>query len=283
MKKGVECMNAIRLFPRTLLDVFRNARRFSVGLAVFAFAAQLSALANSGETLWLTTRPNVATAVFWWPNPDAKATLLLFPGGSGGYGGVVDGLPRSRNFLVRSTAMLRNHGFNVAIFGKPRDQPELNWDVRVGRDHLTDVRAVVAHLKTLSDKPVWLVGTSAGTVSATAAAIAMPQGEIAGLVLTATVTNRKFASAVPLQNVEALRYPVLLYHHADDACKACNPADMPWLFRQLTNASPKRLMLVRGGEGASGDVCEAMHYHGFIGMEAKAVADISNWIIAPTP
>jgi pimeloyl-ACP methyl ester carboxylesterase len=238
-------------------------------------------IAKAGETIRVATRPHVTTTVYWWPHSEAAATLLLFPG-SDGYGGVAAGLPKGRNFLVRSTSLFRERGFNVAIFGRSNDQSVLDWETRIGNDHIADIRAVVAHIKILSNKPVWLVGTSRGTVSATAAALAMTPEEIAGLVLTATVTHRKFAGAPPRQNVEALRYPVLLYHHADDACKICNPADMPWLFRQLTHASPKRLMLVRGGEGASGDVCEALHHHGFFGMETQAVADIANWIRSPT-
>jgi hypothetical protein len=255
-------------------------------VAMVCLSAVLSStIAHSGETLRIATRPNVTTTVFWSPNTasNAKPTLLLFPGGSGGYGRVESGEPKSQNFLVRSSALFRERGFNVAIFGKPSDQTDLDWETRIGANHIVDIRAVVAHLKSLRDAPIWLVGTSRGTVSATAAALALNQKDIAGIVLTATVTNRKFVGAVPRQDVAALRLPVLLYHHAEDACKACNPADLPWLFRQLGNASPKRMMLVRGGEGASGDVCEALHHHGFIGMEAQAVADISNWIVAPTP
>jgi hypothetical protein len=152
----------------------------------------------------------------------------------------------------------------------------------VSAEHVADIGAVIAHLKTLSDKPVWLIGTSRGTVSATAAALALGKKDIAGIVLSATVTNTKFVGAVPRQDVGALQMPVLLYHHADDACRACNPNDLSWLFRQLKNATPKRLMIVRGGEGATGDPCEAEHHHGFIGMESKAVDDITSWILAPT-
>jgi hypothetical protein len=255
----------------------------AIGVAIVIACS--SSAAHSGETLRLTTRPNVTTSVFWSPNPNpnAKATLLLFPGGNGGYGRVEGGVATSRNFLVRSATLFRERGFNVAIFGRPSDQPDLDWDKRVSAEHIADIGAVIAHLKTLSDKPVWLVGTSRGTVSATAAALALDKKDIAGVVLSATVTNTKFVGAVPRQNVSALQMPVLLYHHADDACRACNPNDLSWLFRQLKNAAPKRLMIVRGGEGATGDPCEAEHHHGFIGMESRAVDDIASWILAPTP
>jgi hypothetical protein len=81
---------------------------------VIAFS---SSAAHSGETLRLTTRPNVTTSVFWSLNSNAntKATLLLLPGGGGGYGRVENGVATSRNFLVRSATLFRERGFNVPI------------------------------------------------------------------------------------------------------------------------------------------------------------------------
>jgi len=37
-----------------------------------------------------------------------------------------------------------------------------------------------------------------------------------------------------------------------------------------------------GGGGESGDPCEALHHHGFIGMEKEAVDLIVGWIQKPT-
>ena len=37
-----------------------------------------------------------------------------------------------------------------------------------------------------------------------------------------------------------------------------------------------------GGTGASGEPCEALHYHGYIGMEKETVDQIVSWIRQPT-
>jgi hypothetical protein len=40
--------------------------------------------------------------------------------------------------------------------------------------------------------------------------------------------------------------------------------------------------MVSGGDNPTGDPCEAMHYHGFIGKEKEAVAMITDWIRKPS-
>ena len=45
----------------------------------------------------------------------------------------------------------------------------------------------------------------------------------------------------------------------------------------------KKLLLVDGGGDPSGPVCEPMHYHGYVGMEAEAVKLIAGFIKAPSP
>jgi len=52
---------------------------------------------------------------------------------------------------------------------------------------------------------------------------------------------------------------------------------------KLTAARVKKYMVVNGGDNPTGDPCQALHYHGYIGMEAEAVAQISSWIQRPAP
>jgi hypothetical protein len=55
---------------------------------------------------------------------------------------------------------------------------------------------LVDYLKTDSGLPIWLVGTSRGTVSATAAAIAFGNDNLSGIVLTSSVVRSKQIGAV---------------------------------------------------------------------------------------
>ena len=108
------------------------------------------------------------------------------------------------------------------------------------------------------------------------------QNQIAGLVLTSSVVSYKKPGAVPKQELADIKIPVLVLHHAKDACSLCMPHEVPSILRGLKNASIKKEIMVSGGENPTGDACAALHWHGFIGMEQEAVDTIGRWIDNPT-
>ena len=263
-----------------------NDKKSAYKLAQWFSAVLLAALplATTAEGILkkIPTRPGVTTTLFWEPADNPKATVLLFPGGDGGFGKVVDGRASSGNFLVRSAHHFRANSFNVAIFGRPSDTPDLDYPVRISEPHIADIRAVLDHLGRLSPAPVWLVGTSRGTISATAAAINLKDSGIAGIVLTSSVVSYSKVGALPRQDLAAVTVPVLVLHHAKDSCRITLPHEVPFIMRGLANAPVKKAVMVDGGTSPTGDPCEAMHWHGFIGMEEEAVTIISDWIGNPS-
>jgi len=244
-------------------------------------AAAAGALAG-GERQEVPTRTGVTVPVFWQPAASAKATVLLFPGGAGGFGQVEAGRPTGRNYLVRGSGEFVARGYNVAIVGRPSDTPDLGYADRLTDAHLGDIRAVLAAVKGWSPLPVWLVGTSRGTVSVTAAA-SRGVGEIAGMVLTSAITAADKRGNVPSQQLAAIRVPVLVVHHAKDQCRVTPPGEAPRILSGLTAAPVKKLVIVDGGANPQGDPCEALHWHGFIGMEAEVVDLITGWMDRPVP
>jgi hypothetical protein len=238
--------------------------------------------AADGRLVTINTRPSVSVTFYYVQNPAAKATVVLLAGGKGDIG-LKNGVPTSKNFLVRSRDYFAAHGLNVAVLDRPSDHDELGYMFRVSDEHIEDIRKTVAYLKKDPGLPVWLVGTSRGTVSATAAAIAFGNAELSGIVLTSSVTERKNTGAVPYQKLDAIRIPVLVLHHQYDECKNCVPGDASLIVRKLTNAPVKKLILVNGGANPFGDPCEPMHWHGYIGMEREAVDIIAGWIANPVP
>jgi len=250
-------------------------------LAGLLLAASAAALAAEDKVIKLETRPAVSVSFYYMKRDGAAATLVLLPGGGGGIG-LRDGVPTSQNFLVRTRDNFAAHGFNVAVVNRPSDK-ELDYDFRVSPEHVKDLREVVGHVKKDTGLPVWLVGTSRGTVSAAAAAIAFGNEELAGLALTSSVTSRKRTGNLPSQKLEAIRIPVLVVHHEKDACSVTNPREAPWIIDGLKNAPIKKLIMVSGGSTPMGDPCENQHWHGFIGMEKEAVDIVANWIKNPKP
>jgi hypothetical protein len=230
----------------------------------------------------IDTRPGVRVGYWLMERPGATATVVLLPGGEGaiGYKG---GVPTSKNFLVRSRDLFAEAGFNVAVVGKPTDKADMDLAFRASRDHVEDLRVIAEKLRAQFGKPVWLVGTSRGSVSAAAAGAALEPPTIAGIVLTSSVTYSRFQPAVPTLPLMDVRVPVLVMHHKRDACRDCDPREAHLITERLTGAPVKKLLLVDGGGDASGPVCEPMHYHGYIGMEKEAVAAIAAFIAAPAP
>jgi len=229
----------------------------------------------------VSTRPEVTTSYWWMPRDGATATVLLFSGGTGGIG-YRDGEPKSGNFLIRSRDEFAKAGFNVALMGNPSDTPKLNPVFRQSPEHFADVRAVLQDIRTSSPVPVWLVGTSQGTISAAAAGIDLGAA-VQGVVLTATLSGQQFGGSVSDLPLEKLAVPVLVHQHAKDSCKITPPYLAARLISKLSASPVKKYMEVDGGQNPTGPACEAFHYHGYIEMEPEAVAQISTWIKHPVP
>jgi hypothetical protein len=213
-------------------------------------------------------------------HPQGKATLILLPGGDAGSGKIIDGKPASGNFLSRSRDYFQAEGFNVVVAYRPSDLRGLEYDYRTSKDHIAEIEKVVAYAQKEFGKPVWLIGTSRGSVSATAAAIAMGEKNIKGLVLTSSVTSQK-DGAISTQKISAIQIPTLVVHHKNDACRICVPAEAAKIVDGLTSAPAKKFILIEGGSNPQGETCAARHWHGFINFEKETVQAITAWITAP--
>src|SRR5208283_3857677 len=131
-------------------------------------------------------------------------------------------------------------------------------------------------LQTASPGPVWLVGTSNGTVSATNAAARLGPSRVAGLVLTSTVwANGNFSG------LARIAVPTLVVHNRDDGCSASPYSGVSHGMALLAKAPAKELVSVQGGQSV-GDPCGAQSPHGYLGIENQVVPPIIQWIKAHT-
>jgi pimeloyl-ACP methyl ester carboxylesterase len=245
--------------------------------------AALSATAQSQEVVDLPTRPGVTERLLVLPNAQPRAVLLLLTGGDGRVGIGNDGaVERRGNFLVRSRERFASQGFAVLVLDTPSDRSDMNGSFRDSAEHFADVGAAVRWAHEKFGKPVWLVGTSRGTQSAAAAALAL-EGAAApdGVVLTSTIMGRAPRAAVTARPVNemplgTLAMPVLVVHHAQDLCPVCDPSRLPALMAMLPPAN-SQLLTFTGGR-SEGLPCEARSYHGYNGIEDAVVAGIAGWI-----
>jgi predicted esterase len=158
-------------------------------------------------------------------------------------------------------------------FGAPSDKRAPNYlddNFRASKDHAEDIRAVVATLRGRFGVPVWLVGTSRGTLSAAAAGLHLGKA-VDGIVLTATM-----ADVIDL-SIDRFEVPVLMVHHERDGCRETYFREARSTAAKL-KAPRKELVTVSGGS-SEGKPCQAMAYHGFNGIESEVVQRIARWIL----
>lgn len=206
------------------------------------------------------------------------AAAVLFNGG-GGAVGLLNRVPRpGANFLVRSRSRFVAEGVATAVIDVPTDLSSMSDGYRMGRRHADDVARVVDELeRRFPGKPVFLVGTSRGTVSAAYAGAALG-GRVAGVVLTSTVFNRgPGGNGVMGFDWNGLKH-LLFVHHVDDAC-AATPYGMA---RHLSGPS-RPLVSVHGGDVPRSEPCEAFSAHGYLGVEGPAVHAIVQWMHGEPP
>jgi hypothetical protein len=238
------------------------------------------------QVLDLPTRPGVTQRMILIVPDAPRAALILLAGGAGGLRidaqGALGG--GQGNFLVRMRERFAEQGLAVAVVDAPSDrqQPPYLDGFRMTAAHAADLRATLVELRRRYGVPVWLVGTSRGTESAAAVAVALADTPDApdGVVLTSTLLRERNGMAVTAMALDRLRAPVLVVHHERDACWACPPSDLPWLMRRLSNSPRKALRLFAGGT-PKGEPCEAYAYHGYNGIEDEVVGAIAQWILAP--
>ena len=250
-------------------------------LLMFPAASAFPAEWDNGTLIDVPTRPDVTIPVYLIKHNSAVATIALLPGGHGNFNFKKDGL-ESDDFLVKNRNQFARQGFNVAVIGRPADIRNLSLDRRRTADHLEDVRMVVKYLQSELSLPIWLIGTSRGTISAASAAIAYGSEELAGIVLTSSVTSSSELYSVPKLRLEKIQVPVLVLHHEKDSCNITSPDGAREIVGRLTNAPVARAILVNGGRFPSGNPCSSSHWHGYSGMEREAVDIIAKWIREPS-
>jgi hypothetical protein len=246
----------------------------------------LAAGARAQEIVSLASRDGVTQAFFLArvpQSPQAVAVLFL---GSGGLLRLRKEKEQIRfspgNFLVRSRSEFVNRGVVTAIVDAPSDQ-QGGWgmsdEFRLGEQHAADFSAVLGDLrKRFATLPVFLVGTSRGTISA--AALAGRFGpRVSGAILSATMfrqAGRKSPEPGPgLSGFDfaAIKIPLLLVHHVSDQCYATPYSDAA----RLSDKYP--LIRVFGGSPPQSGPCEAHSQHGFFGKESETVEQMVNWML----
>ena len=261
----------------------------SIAAAAIWWAAALWPAHADTQLVSIQTPRGVKQAFLLIRPAKPAASVILFAGGHGALG-LTSASSMSwgaGNFLVRSRDRFAAHNFAVAVIDAPSDHPHgMDRGFRMSGAHASDIVALADYLKREIGAPVWLIGTSRGTLSAAAGAIAARN--VDGLVLTSTVTRSrprgKMAQhrrdSVTDMSLSRIAVPTLIMSHRHDGCEVTPSADAPLLKQRLAKASRVEIVLLDGGVPPQSEPCEARSQHGFLGIEDQAVNAIAAFITA---
>jgi len=219
----------------------------------------------------------------WYRQPEQPvAALVLLTGGDGVLSISSDGvIRRDGNFLVRTRADWIERGFAVAIPDVPGDRSTL-MNSRLSGFYGEILRRIVELVRSRTAAPIWLVGTSQGTNAAANGAALMTRGEIAGAVLTSSLTQsgRRGSETVFGAKLDRITVPTLIVSHEGDRCLYTPPSDAERIRRALSNSPKTEVILVNGGFPPRSNECEAYSEHGYLGIETQVIDRIGDWIKA---
>ena len=245
----------------------------------------ISINSNAADLITLETRAGIEQK-FILINPEApKASVILFAGGHGTLGlTTFFGAPsigmRGSNFLVRTRDLFAQNGFQVAVVDAPSDQQSdtgMRGGFRDSFEHVNDIDHVISYLRKKADVPVWLVGTSRGTESATNLAINSKQ-KPDGLVLTSSMSEENNGGvAVTEMYLDKITVPTLIVANSNDECRHTPPEGAEEISSMLSSAKKVEVKIFSGGDSTS-KPCKAMSYHGYMGIEEEVVGYISKFI-----
>lgn len=249
-------------------------------LALSALAATDTEAAERVETI--PTRPGVSQGLYI---VDAEgppwATAILYVGGQGNMAlnakGPTDLLG---NFLSRITERLSKAGVALVYPDTPSDHRSGYGNFRSDPAHATDAAAILAWWRERSETPVFVIGTSRGTISAASIGAALAPGTIAGVALTSSVTrrNRSALEAIDGKALERIGVPVLVMANRDDRCDVTPPSDVPKLIDGLKNAPAKKAVVLSGGLPPTAGPCDGKSAHGYYGLEDEATRALVDWM-----
>ncbi len=238
--------------------------------------------ATAGErVVTLPLRGGVDQRVLYQAPANTRASLIMLPGGTGDVGVRRDGdLRHDDNFLVRTRADWVARGYAVLI-------PDMIDGVNLrgmrsspAYGRVVDELAAYAHAQ--SAGPVFLIGTSQGTIAAVNGAAHARPGVIAGVILTEAVSvpGRLSTETVFNASPQDVRVPALVVANRDDACTVAPPSMASRIAAAMTDSPGARVLMVSGGVQRSGSVCGSLSPHGYYGIEDQVVSAMVSWLRA---
>ncbi len=207
-----------------------------------------------------------------------RGVIVMLPGGSGDVGIRRDGdLRHDDNFVVRTRGLWVARGYAVLI---PDTLERENLrGLRSSPCYAALVDGLASYARRTAQAPVFLLGTSQGSIAAMNGAAHAAPGALAGVVLTESVSVMGGSHETVFDaDPKDVRAPALVVANRDDACDVAPPSQAPAIARAMPRAASVRVLYVSGGVDRSRKPCGSLTPHGYYGIEAQVVGEIADWM-----
>ncbi|QWD77662.1 alpha/beta hydrolase [Polynucleobacter sp. MWH-Svant-W18] len=231
----------------------------------------LSSVAHS-QVFDVPYKDDAPTRTLLTPVKNAKAVVLLFPGGGGVLNLQDDGSTTNGHTFVRSKDLWAQYGIDSVLVDTPYDLGAGMRNSRSIRDHQQRILNVVNYYKEKLNLPVWIFGHSMGTVSVTEFVNGGKEKEklISGVIVAGTYRSATVDSDITV--------PVLAIHHVDDGCASTPFASSERIIENRPKKLSSQFIQIDGGI-SEGDVCGSRAYHGFNQKEPEFIKAAAQFIL----
>lgn len=237
----------------------------------------LSVLPRDNTVLDIPLGNGVTQRVLYVAPEQPRGILVMLPGGSGEIAIQPDGhILHADNFVVRSRDLWLDRGYGVAILDAPTDRSMRG--ARSTPAYAALLEQVLQVLQRRAHAPLWLLGTSQGSIGAMNGASHAPPGLLAGVILTESVSvlghsHETVFSADPA----GVQVPALVVANQADHCWVAPPTQAEAIAQAMNHAPSVTVLRVDGGRPGR-DPCGSLTAHGYDGIERQVVERIVGWI-----
>lgn len=212
------------------------------------------------------------------PSGALRGVIVMFPGGADELDIRPDGMIRhGDNFLVRTRDEWLARGYAI-VEVDAIDHQSMRGE-RSTPDYARVTQTILEFAARQSGAPVWVMGTSQGSIAAVnAAAHATEASHLTGMILTESVSVLGGSHETVFDSQPGhVRVRSLVVANEDDRCRVAPPSMADSIARSLEHA-PVDVLRVRGGTQQTSDACGSLSPHGYFGIEDTVIDAIVKWM-----
>ena len=243
-----------------------------VAKALWALSFYLVTNAAQSQVFDVPHQEESPTRTLLVSTSNAKALVLLFPGGGGMLRLKDDGATKNPHTFVRSVNLWAPYTIDAVLVDTPYDLGDLRrGDLRGREDHLIRVAEVVDYYKRKTGLPIWIFGHSMGTSTATYFVNGNKNRTLTGIIIAGTVRSASISDDVTL--------PILAIHHVQDQCLGTPISASEKIIFGRPKNTVSQLEIVEGGI-SEGNICDSFAYHGFNQTEPELIKRAAQFILS---